>query len=67
MFKITATLAGVTVAKTFTADDAIDATFAGIAIVLDNAAANPTGAWAKGAIELTDLATGEVLQTMDAK
>ena len=66
-YRITATTPTATRTNTFDADDSTDATVTGIRIILDKAIREPAGPWGRGRITLTDLTTGTVLQTMDAK
>ena len=66
LFTLTATTPGSTLSRTFTADDSTDATFEAIRFIMDSAAVDKSGPWARGAIALVDSA-GTVLQAMEAK
>ncbi len=67
MYQLTATLgSGRDVAYVFEASSDEEATMAAVGVVMDNAYADKSGPWAKGAITLID-PTGNVLHTMAAK
>ena len=66
MYQITAMLNSTGEDYLFEAESDDQATMTAIGIIMDNAYADKTGPWAKGAITLTD-PDGNVLHTMDAK
>ena len=67
MYQLTATIdSSRDVAYVFEASSDEEATMTAIGVVMDNAYADKSGPWAKGAITLID-PTGNVLHTMAAK
>ena len=66
MYTLTAELNGKIEATPIDAVDDVDAMFSAISKIMNRAAENPLGAWAKGRIELTD-ENGELINSMDPK
>jgi hypothetical protein len=66
MYQITAMLNSTGEDYLFEAESDDEATMTAIGIIMDNAYADKTGPWAKGAISLID-PEGNVIHTMDPK
>lgn len=66
MYQLTATLHGTTNRKTVWAQDDSSAMFEAIGHIMDRAAAEQTGPWARGEIKLID-SKGNLVAEMEAK
>lgn len=66
-YTLAVTMRGEREACAIEAENSIDATTQAIAVILDRAAEDRHGPWARGAVELVEDATGQVLHTMPAK